>query len=283
MRFPTTPKLHKIEWLNMPSYKGETINPIRACDRDGNVGWHCEHASTGCDACYAEAIDLRFGLGHGYKKQNLTGGTVTPFLDEKMLAKPLHWKQPRAIFWNDMSDGFGEWVQRAWIQAIFNQAFAAPRHRHIFLTKRPERMAAELAAWNRVGASFPFWLGTTVENQAMADERIPYLLKCPAAVRFLSIEPMLGPVNILPWFDEDPLSSTAEKFWVIVGPETGPRRRSCDPEWIRGIVDQCAAAGVPCFVKAFGIYDGPKFRISKAPAEWPEWARTREFPEVFHG
>ena len=144
------------------------------------------------------------------------------------------------------------------------------------------------------------WLGVSVENQVTADERIPWLLKCPAAVRFLSLEPLLGPVDLSVCPNCKGMKTVNESgkpdgsmekicgmclgrgrwefargiHWVIVGPETGPRRRPCDPEWIRSTIDQCAAAGVPVFVKAMEING----EIVKDRERFPRWANLQEFP-----
>ena len=143
------------------------------------------------------------------------------------------------------------------------------------------------------------WLGTSCEDQTRADERIPHLLKCPAAVRFLSLEPLLGPINITRIAEEHGLASPGVDAldWVIAGGESGPGARPCSMEWIRSIVSQCKAAGVACFVKQLGsdpFYDrfgpdhegtAPRFhhptlkdRKGGDPSEWPEDLRVREFP-----
>jgi protein gp37 len=117
------------------------------------------------------------------------------------------------------------------------------------------------------------WAGVTAENQERADERIPFLLKTPAAVRFVSIEPILGPVDLNEACDEW-WESANQPFWVIVGAETGPGARTCRPEWIGDLVWQCQEAGVACFVKQIRING----KISKDVSEWPEQLCVREWP-----
>jgi protein gp37 len=147
--------------------------------------------------------------------------------------------------------------------AVIRATNLAPQHTYMFLTKRIKRAANEIN-WT----SAPnLWIGTSVENQETADERIPHLLRCKAAVRFLSLEPLLGPINLAGAFLD----------WVILGCETGPGARPAEPERFHFIVQQCSAAlDIPIFVKTFPVNGKP----SKNMAEWPEWARRREWPEV---
>ena len=126
------------------------------------------------------------------------------------------------------------------------------------------------------------WIGVTAENQEWADKRIPELLKIPAAVRFASYEPVLAECDFQQYLDAPKRGgawpdSECKLDWLIVGPETGAGRRECEPEWIQSVIEQCDAAGVPVFVKAFPMPDGG---ISKDMSEWPEWARRRGFPEA---
>lgn len=237
-------------------------------------------------------------------------GTCTPIPEN--LNIPLGWKKPRRIFVNSMSDLFHADVPFEFIDRVFAVMALCPQHTFQVLTKRPERMAEYLGAvmpqricrdlpkvntrtrvaWDcmdlhgRLPSNPPegkcihwplpnLWLGTSVEDQARADERIPWLLKCPAAVRFLSVEPMLGAVNIglamctCPWPQDamrtrhlmdcpadtrrpDDPRRWAGLHWVIVGGESGPGARPCNAEWIRSIVGQGKAAEVPVFVKQLG-------------------------------
>lgn len=218
---------------------------------------------------------------------------------EDALTIPLKWKTPRMCFVNSMSDLFHKDVPFEFIDRVFAVMALTPHITYQVLTKRPERMAEYLnendglstplriehqlhllrgkppgECWCVDGSRYPLpnvWLGTSVENQRAADLRIPHLLKCPAAVRFLSCEPLIGDVELtgrtlggdrLPYIN-----------WVIVGGESGPNRRVMDLVWLMSIVDQCKVAGVPVFVKQdSGPRAGMKGRI---PDEY--W--IKEFPK----
>jgi len=193
--------------------------------------------------------------------------------------------KPKVIsLWNDL---YHEAVPDSVIVAVHDAMAGFMSHKFMVLTKRPARMADIwrrfcVAVWGNV------WNGTTCENQEMADLRIPQLLQVPGH-KWVSIEPILGPVDI--WKSAYQPGWSSEKTdgkgitWFVVGPETGPKRRECDPAWIKSVVDQCTAAGVPVWVKAFpvpawaNIKTGEsKDRISHDMNEWPVWARRRELP-----
>jgi protein gp37 len=216
-----------------------------------------------------------------------TGTTV--FVDEQ-LEKPLHWKKPRMIFVCSMGDFWHKTVTNEMRSRVYDVVRKCKQHTFQFLTKRPENID-----------DFPddldnAWLGATAENQEMADKRIPILLDIPAAKRFVSCEPLLSEIDFREieeerWFckncgrymdsentfagcgycgNADELESryTINGLidWVIVGAESGPNRRECKPEWIDSIVDQCKAAGVPCFVKQ--IHEDGK--LVKMPSQYPQ-------------
>jgi protein gp37 len=271
----------KIEWSNA------TWNPTRGCTK----------VSAGCKHCYAETFAERFrGVkGHPYE-QGFDVRLVPEALD-----LPLGWKKPRLVFVNSMSDLFHESVPDDFITRIWSVMVVAERHTFQVLTKRPARMAAFVSDWighMRAGSRRPvenIWLGTSVEDQATADERIPHLLATPAAVRFVSAEPLLSELYLEPYLSGqvegyDPIHG--EKLgpgldWLIVGGESGPRARLCDLAWIRSLVEQCRAADVPCFVKQLGARprsaDGRweqsrRDRKGGDPAEWPADLRVREMP-----
>lgn len=237
----------------------------------------CNKVSTGCKYCYAEVMHKRLiGMKMpGYERPFLAGA----YPNEAALGRPLKWKKPRKVFVNSMSDLFHENVPFEYIDEVFAVMALTPQHTYQVLTKRPERMAEYLKTGrreivrdaalrypeyqlNRMGFSGVFWpldnvwLGTSVENQKAADERIPHLLKCPAAVRFLSMEPLVGPVDLLKEYPtgKGAVSYCALVDWVIVGGESGRGHRPMHPEWARGLRDQCAAAGVPFFFKQWGRY-----------------------------
>ena len=305
-----------------------TWNPLRGCSK----------VSAGCANCYAEGVASRFSGEampyHGLARGGRWTGRVR--LVPEKLDQPLRWKKPRRIFVNSMSDLFHERVADLTIAAIFAVMAASPQHTFQVLTKRPDRMRAWFRwadryfdGMNTIGglldesmrcalerrwidlrlSSFEAWpfrnvhLGVSVEDQATADARIPVLLDTPAAVRFVSYEPALGPVDFTA---KCPPSYAAHLRddrigWVIVGGESGPRARPCDVAWIRSTVAQCRAAGVPCFVKQLGslpmgamspmseaswggtVLNGDwkpriRHRAGADPAEWPEDLRVQEFP-----
>jgi len=238
----------KIEWAT------ETWNPITGCTK----------ISPGCANCYAERMAKRLAGRFGYPADDPFAIT----LHESQFKKPLKWRKPRMIFVCSMGDLFHEDVPFEWISLVISNAASAhrqnPKHKWLFLTKRPERILAwrewvlktridvQHAAWFQHVA----WIGVTAENQEQADKRIPILLQIPAAVRFVSVEPMLGPVDIDQYLPDHPLCA-AYIDWVICGGESGPGARPMHPAWARSLRDQCVDAGVPFFFK-----------------QWGEWART---------
>jgi len=181
-----------------------------------------------------------------------------------------------------MGDLFHENVPFEFIERVW-ETMCQTRLNHTFqiLTKRPWRMHQFVSEFNTnaLGGITPkgIWLGVTAEDQQRADERIPLLLQTPAAVRFVSVEPMLGHIDLKDW-GVPPLEWTIDTTrllnWVIIGCESGPNRRPMKLEWAIDLVHQCKAAGVACFVKQLDI-DG---RVSKNPNEWPEELRVREYP-----
>jgi len=219
-----------IGWTN------ETWNPVTGCSK----------VSAGCKNCYAEAITERFGT------QKFTDVTLHP----DRIDRPLHWRKPRLVFVNSMSDLFHKDVPRSFQCRVFQTMKYAPQHTFQILTKRPERMRDDLRAVTRPLPNV--WLGVSCEDQATADERIPLLLQTPAAVRFVSCEPLLGSIDLATRIPRH------ARFldWVIVGGESGPNRREMDLDHLLSIVDQCKAEGVPCFVKQDSAYkSGQQGRI----------------------
>lgn len=208
-----------IEWTDA------TWNPVTGCTK----------VSPGCKHCYAERLAARLQLLGNPRYRR--GFDVTLHPDQ--LTLPLRWRQPRRIFVNSMSDLFHESVPEEFIQKVFEIMVQAPWHIFQILTKRAQRLA-DLAP------QFPWppnvWQGVSVEN-AHYTWRIDHLRNVPAIVRFLSIEPLLGPIKTLP------LDGI---HWVIVGGESGPRHRPMNPVWVRRIRDQCVAADVPFFFKQWG-------------------------------
>jgi protein gp37 len=224
-----------IEWTDA------TWNPVTGCTR----------VSAGCDNCYAATLATRLLSGIYLAREPEVDSDITrrdPFavrLWPERLSDPLQWRDPRHIFVNSMSDLFHKDVPDAFIRSIFKAMLMAHWHIYQILTKRPSR-ARRFIERNRdlfVNSALPpnIWIGTSVENQAAA-HRIRQLLQVPATVRFLSCEPLIGPLA----FDPRGLD------WVIVGGESGITRRSMSPEWARAIRDRCQSAGVPFFFKQWG-------------------------------
>ena len=208
-----------IEWTD------STWNPVTGCSK----------VSPGCKNCYAERLAARLHAMGNPRYQN--GFEVT--LHEDQLTLPLRWKQPRKIFVNSMSDLFHEAVPDDFILKAFKIMERADWHLFQILTKRADRLA-ELAS--KLPWPDNVWQGVSVENVDYTG-RIDSLLKVPAAVRFISVEPLLGPIPSLP------LTGIS---WVIVGGESGPNHRPIEKGWVRGIRDQCRRAKVPFFFKQWG-------------------------------
>jgi protein gp37 len=263
----------------------------------------CTSVSEGCEHCWARGMHQRFH--------------AEPFSDVRerpeRLDKPLHWRKPRTVFVCNTADLFHPAVSFEFIAAVYGVMAACPQHTFLVCTKRPDRRLefaewvardrgghpdrlVQQEAWLRLISAFPLhrikgtfkeypwplqnvWEGTTVENQARANERIPILRKTPAAHRWVSAEPLLG------WLGDVYLDGIDQ---IIVGGESGPGARPCNVEWIRSIRDQCAAAGTRCFVRRLGSVvkgGGPgilgtvrrlRDRAGADPTEWPEDLRVRE-------
>jgi protein gp37 len=208
-----------IEWTQA------TWNPVTGCTK----------ISTGCKNCYAERMSKRLrAMG---KPQYRNGFKLT--LQPDALGLPLKWKRPRTIFVNSMSDLFHKDVPLAFIKRVFDVMNRCPQHTFQVLTKRPEIAAA---AATELQWSANIWMGTSVEN-ALVLHRVESLQKVPAQVRFLSVEPLLGPIPRLP---------LERIHWVIVGGESGPGSRPMQPEWVRAIRDRCQEFEVPFFFKQWG-------------------------------
>lgn len=236
-----------IEWTDF------SWNPIRARNKEtGKVGWHCEKVSSGCANCYSERFNMR-GLPNGGTGLSYTRDSrdkVEMFLDDRILQQPLHWKKPRKIFVCSMTDLFHESVPDEFIDKVFDVIANSGRHTYQILTKRPERAVQYFKCLAIIWPLPNVWLGVSIENREQT-KRIDSLRKCPAAVRFISFEPLLSAITNV---------DLTGIHWAIVGGESGPKARPCDLKWIEAIVDQCKAASVPVFVKQVGsrpIYDCP--------------------------
>jgi protein gp37 len=303
----------KIEWTEL------TWNPIVGCSK----------VSAGCQNCYAEkmagrlanmgkvqyqqVVNKKTGRRQGYLSR--WNGKVAFY--ENAIEKPLHWKKPRMIFVCSMGDLFHKSVPFEWIDRVMAVIALCPQHTFQVLTKQEERMKEyfdtrkpnmdcgnvsvvrkylckfELKGHSVVHLLPNLWLGVTAENQEMADKRIPVLLETPAAKRFVSYEPALGPVYLKSYLREFYIGLTQEEKqhalenahcglhriigvdWVIVGAESGSNRRPCKHEWIDSVVEQCKAADVLVFVKQAHL-NGKliKPKDPNWPKRWPQ-----EMPE----
>jgi protein gp37 len=265
---------------------------IEWCDATWNPVTGCTKVSEGCRNCYALTFAERWRGTPGHYFE--TGFDLT--LRPDKLDQPLKWKKPRKIFVNSMSDLFHKEVPNDFIAKVFDVMTKAEHHIFMVLTKRPERMK-EFMEWYFETNKDPFdendkpyiapniWLGVSVENQQAADERIPSLLQTPAAVRFLSCEPLLGEVDL-----EYPESSNKAQYccsghmcgcqgkpinpplvygidWIIAGGESGHRARPMHPEWARSLRDQCQAAGVSFFFKQWGEWGDFTNTVCKGGSE----------------
>jgi protein gp37 len=177
-----------------------------------------------------------------------------PRLHPERLEQPLHWRKPRRIFAVDMGDLFVGEVEQAWVKKILKIIVRTPRHTHMILTKRPGNAAIWLPLM-RDNLPSNLWLGISASTQEEFDKRWHWLRQIPVARRFVSLEPLLREINLcaalpLPGFGNVGPGITVD--WVIAGGETGPGARPCHPDWVRGIRDQCRAAGVPFWFKQWG-------------------------------
>ena len=259
----------KIEWTQA------TWNPIRGCTR----------VSEGCRNCYAEAIAGRFsGPGQAYHrlaKMTSLGARWTGRVDliERRLFDPINWKEPRRIFVNPTSDLYHGKLEEEDIAAVFAVMARADWHTYQILTKRPGRMLSflsDIQAREKIArkirglfgvnstsaaarvATWPLprvWQGISIEDQDTADSRIPFLLLAPAAVRWISAEPLLGPIDLRAALA---LANGSVKIdWLVCGGESGRRARPMKAEWARSLRDQCQAAGIKFFFKQWGEYLPP--------------------------
>lgn len=234
-----------IEWTD------RTWNPVRGCTR----------VSAGCQHCYAERVAYRFsGPGQPYEGLAHKVGSEPRWTGEIKLVGdaidvPLSWQKPSRVFVNSMSDLFHEKVPDDFLDEVFDVMAACKTQTFQLLTKRPERMATFVKSWYKRNRSHPdvtvpnLWLGVSVENQQTADERIPLLLRIPTAVRFLSCEPLLGPLDLTEYLA--PINSSGIN-WVICGGESGPGARPMHPAWAKSLLAQCQANHVPFFFKQYG-------------------------------
>lgn len=252
-----------IEWTDA------TWNPVTGCDR----------TSPGCDNCYALTLAKRLKAMGAPNYQNdgdprTSGPGFGVTCHPHMLGQPLRWKKPRRIFVNSMSDLFHPAVPESFVMKVFNVMWKCPQHTFQVLTKRPQRMAPMLQKWGDIirssqGTTSPspwpwplpnVWLGTSIESDRYAF-RADHLRATPAAVRFISAEPLLGPL---------PSLNLAGIDWLIVGGESGPGARPMHPDWVRDLRDRCPGTLTSATVTRHGepIVRHPAFFFK----QWGEWA-----------
>jgi protein gp37 len=265
-----------IEWTDT------TWNPTTGCDK----------ISAGCDNCYALAMARRL-KAMGQAKYQTDGDPRTSgpgfglAVHEDTLTTPFTWRKPRKVFVNSMSDLFHARVPLDFVRRVFEVIEATPQHIYQVLTKRASRLpkVADKLSWPP-----NLWMGVSVEDQEAANLRIPDLAKVPAAVRFLSCEPIVGEIDLAKACPVEPYWHSAVD-WVIVGGESGPGSRPLDVWWLRSLVQQCRDGGVPVFVKQFGsewakdaLWGGRSVSALGDPkgghmGYWPVDLRVREFPQ----
>lgn len=285
-----------IEWTGR---NGKTWNPT--------IG--CRAKSTGCQKCYAKYMAWR--LSHIPAMADIYGGTVRKTqmgdiqwtgqinVNESTIDAPRKWKKPCKVFVNSMSDLFYTGVPIDAVMRIWRVMRECPQHTFIVLTKYPENVPDRLPSdWGQTG--YPnVWVLTSTENQKTYNERWPLMLKFPAVVRGLSVEPMIGPIHLNHAAEVQEntgveiltIGTPMGPDWVIVGGESGAKSghrkyRPCEMNWIESIVTQCQSMNVPVFVKQMGthlassggyVMDKKKGGIM---AEWPERLRVRQYPLI---
>jgi len=233
----------KIEWTE------STWNPVTGCTK----------ISAGCKNCYAERIALRLKAAGSPNYTN--GFQVT--LHQHALEIPLRWKQPRTIFVNSMSDLFHKNIPFDFISKIFDVMCRASHHRFQILTKRSGRL---LELSSKLTWPENVWMGVTVENTE-CNFRIDHLRQTNAAIKFISFEPLLGPISNIDLEGID---------WVIVGGESGPKARPMKPQWATSIRNQCFSAGVPFFFKQWGGVNKKKNGRTLDGRTWNEIPQTAD-------
>lgn len=231
------------------------MTKIEYADVTWNPATGCSKISPGCKHCYAERMAKRLRGRFGYPKDDPFKVTLHP----DRLDEPLHWRKPRRVFVCSMGDLFHEDVPYDFLASVYQTIWSAKQHCFLALTKRPDRMLDwhSRSAFLLNNPPANLWLGVTVEN-ADYEWRIPILLQTPAAMHFVSIEPMLGPVDIESYLivGQDRPTSVMRKGldWLICGGESGPGARPMHPDWARQVRDDCVAAGVPFFFKRWGAW-----------------------------
>lgn len=293
------------------SWTDVTWNPTTGCDR----------VSPGCDHCYALTMAKRLkGMGQAKYQHDGDPKTSGPgfglAIHPDALTAPLRWRKPQKVFVNSMSDLFHKGVPDDFIARVFAVMAGCPQHTFQVLTKRHARMKSLLNNDGFLGmigrywmyddsvpdeATWPgwplpnVWLGVSAEDQHWANLRVPALVHTPAAVRFVSAEPLLGPISLhrgLAWcpvhdftggFCMGPCADLIVPDWLIIGGESGPGARPMDIAWARDLLNSCRPGGIVPFVKQLGAVLGRQFGAGPHGADWDYWPadlRIREFPRT---
>jgi protein gp37 len=287
----------KIGWTAINGLPGATWNPLRGTARPGspgaakNLAWACLRISPACDFCYAATLNGRMGNGLPFLGQDVQT------LHEETLTQPLRWSKPRGIFvcsmtdlfWDPKEAGGGQGTTDDQLDAIFDVMERAHWHTYQILTKRAERMATYLCARYPHGVPAHLWVGATCENQTWAERRLEALVRVPAAVRWVSYEPVLGDVDWTKWLDQ--------LDWIVFGGESGPH--VYDPaqagrflvqrvngawvpteqglRWYQHTLQQCRRYGVAAYMKQFG---GPTPGAASCDLLVKEFPTPRRLGEV---
>jgi protein gp37 len=246
----------KIDWAD------KVWNPVTGCTK----------VSSGCKNCYAERVAKRFW------RDGIIGDNYRPFSEVRChterLEQPLHWNKPARIFVDSMGDLFHKDVPNTFISQVFWIMEMAPMHTFMILTKRPKRMLE----WVNQDYQNPLpnvWLGVSAEDQKTADEKIPILLEMPAVVRFVSVEPMLGKIDIWQYLggNRNPIGEIFNNKgldWIICGCESGPGARPMKMSWAADLKHQCVFASVPFFFKQ-AMIEGKLVKMPKLDGKiWDE-------------
>jgi protein gp37 len=235
-----------IEWTDA------TWNPVTGCTK----------ISAGCDHCYAERFSERFRGVHGHPFEHGFDLQLRP----ERLQQPLHWREPRMIFVNSMSDLFHKQVPFDYVDRVFETMEQADWHQFQVLTKRSSRLRDYVnVRYPEDSAPRHIWLGVSVED-GTKKSRVRHLRQANAGIRFLSIEPLIGPMGKI---ELDGI------HWVIVGGESGPQARPMQPEWAREVRDQCKKAKVPFFFKQWGGLRPKSGGRELDGREWSEWPKPQ--------
>ena len=240
----------------------------------------CNQVSPGCARCWAKR------LAEGRLRRFYPGGFEQVEPKPSKLMEPVRWKTPQRVFVSSRSDFFHKQISDRWRDMCFATMREAPQHTFLLLTKRAEKLAVYHPKYAD-GSAAPWppnvWAGVSVEYQRWANHRVPLLLQSSARIRWVSVEPILGPIELRPWLPKYTwdYGNGEAVDWVVVGDESGKGRRPAKLEWIRSLRDQCQEAGGAFYFKqwhgagqkiSLPLLDGQQW------AEWPADLRVREMP-----